>query len=79
MRPLTPLPQCGASEFDFLQHVASYVLKNALSPLEQNLQITLTKKCYKSPNRWGKYFGRVLAKYFCSFCRFWRPQLYERC
>ena len=62
-----PPTQCGASEFDFLQYVASHVLKNALSPLEQNLQITLTKKCYKSPNRWGKKFWSCIGEIFLQF------------
>ena len=49
-----PPSQCGASEFDFLLHVASHVLKNALSPLEQILQITLTKKVLQIAKWVGK-------------------------
>ena len=62
-----PPSQCEASEFDFSQHVASHVLKNALSPLEQILQITLNKKCYKSPNRWGKIFWSCIGEIFLQF------------
>ena len=60
-----PPSQCGASVFDFLQHVASHVL----SPLEQNLQITLTKKCYKSPNRWEEnlWSCRPIGEIFSQF------------
>jgi len=54
MLPLaSPLPSAGRPILTFLQHVASHLLNNALSPLEQNLQITLSQKskAYKSPNR----------------------------
>ena len=65
--PLSPLTSL---------HLSNVIRQYCLPILLQ--QIALTKKCYKSPNRRGKNFGRVLAKFVLSFCRFWRP-LRPRC
>ena len=43
------------------------MLKNALSPLEQNLQITLTKKCYKIAKSVGKKFWSCIGEIFLQF------------